>query len=137
MMRWIGFLLCILLCIGAAAQTTAVEVDVGAKDAWVDTGLDLRAGDSLTIDASGTLRVTQGKNTSSVTPAGANRGFRDLVKSYLVNEAGEGALIGRIGTSDAAVPFLVGANKTWKSPRAGRLYLGINKSGKDAPEGKF
>jgi hypothetical protein len=132
-MRWIGF----LVCLAALAQTSATELDVATKDAWTDTGLDLRSGDVLSISASGTLKVRSGKTTSSVTAAGANRGFRDLLKAYPVNEAGQGALIGRVGSSDTATPFLVGASKSWTSPRAGKLFLGINKSGNDAPDGSF
>ena len=138
-MRWIGFLVCLR---GGQVRPDelprhAKELDVSAKDAWADTGLDLRAGDVLTISASGNLKVRSGKSTSSVTAAGANRGFRDLLKDYPVNEAGQGALIGRIGSSDAATPFLVGASKSWTAPRAGRLFLGINKSSNDAPDGTF
>ena len=137
-MRW----LVLLVCLGAAyaqapTETSAKELDVQAKDAWVDTGLDLRPGDVLAISASGTFQVRNGKSISSVTAAGANRGFRDLIKTYPVNEAGQGALIGRVGSSDTATPFLVGASKSWTSPRAGRLFLGINKSSNDAPEGAF
>jgi hypothetical protein len=160
-MRRIAFLLSLGACLGALAQTLAPttvpanvpenvatpaptsapaagkELDVSTKDAWVDTGIDLRPGDVLTISSTGTLKVQSGKSTSSVTAAGANRGFRDLLKSYPVNEAGQGALIGRIGSSDAATPFLVGASKSWTAPRIGRLFLGINKSGNDAPSGAF
>jgi len=126
-----------LVCIGLPAQDLAKELDVLARDAWVDTQLDLRPGDVLSISATGTLSVRNGKSTSSVTAAGANRGFRDLLKAYPVNEAGQGALIGRIGSSDAATPFLIGASKNWTSPRVGRLFLGINKTENDAPTGKF
>jgi hypothetical protein len=156
-MRRIAFLLSLGACLGALAQTLtpttvpttvptpaptsaptiAKELDVSTQDAWVDTGLDLRPGDVLTISSTGTLKVQSGKSTSSVTAAGANRGFRDLLKSYPVNEAGQGALIGRIGSSDAANPFLVGASKSWTAPRIGRLFLGINKSSNDAPSGAF
>jgi LssY C-terminus len=142
-MRPIVFQVCLAfaICLAALAQTpaptTAKELDVSTKDAWVDTELDLRPGDVLAISATGTVKVRSGKSTSSVTAAGANRGFRDLLKSYPVNEAGQGALIGRVGSSDTATPFLVGASKTWTSPRVGRLFLGINKSGNDAPDGTF
>jgi hypothetical protein len=137
-MRWLAF----LVCLGVLAQepTKPLDIstlDVSTKDAWVDTGLDLRPGDKLAISATGTLQIRSGKTTASVTAAGANRGFRDLIKTYQVNEAGQGALIGRIGSSEAATPFLVGASKTWTSPRAGRLFLGINKSSSDAPDGVF
>jgi hypothetical protein len=132
-MRWMIF----LACLAVSGQTPAKELDVSAKDSWVDTQLDLRPGDVLTISASGTLKVRNGKSTSSVTAAGAARGFRDLLKSYPVNEAGQGALIGRVGSKDTANPFLVGASKSWTAPRVGRLFLAINKTANDAPDGTF
>jgi len=132
-MRWTVF----LVCLAAFAQTAATELDVSGKDAWADTGLDLRPGDVLTIKASGTVKVVNGKSTSSVTAEGAKRGFRDLIKTYPVNEAGQGALIGRVGSKETATPFLVGASKSWTAPRSGRLFLGINKGANDSPDGKF
>jgi hypothetical protein len=110
------------------------ETYVSSKAGWFNTLVELRAGDSLSIATTGNLRLAQGR---TVSPAGATRGYRDLLKSYPVNEAGQGALIGQIGSNDAAVPFLIGDSKQWKAPRAGRLYLGINKSGNDAPAGSF
>jgi hypothetical protein len=133
--------LALVLCVGAWAQTTdtttSKELDVSGKDAWVDTGLDVRPADILAIAATGKMSIRTGKSTSSVSADGAARGFRDLLKSYPLNEGGQGALIGRIGSSNTATPFLVGARKAWTSPRAGRLFLGINKSGNDAPSGTF
>jgi hypothetical protein len=49
-----------------------------------------------------------------------------------VKDAGHGALIGRIGSDAYAQPFLVGASKESEIPVAGRLFLGINQSMKDA-----
>jgi hypothetical protein len=132
-MRWLVFLACVVV----LAQEPAKEVDVSTRDAWVDTGIDLRPSDVLSISANGTVKVTSGKSTTSVAAEGAARGFRDLLKSYPVNKAGQGALIGRVGSSDTATPFLVGSNKSWTSARAGRLFLGINKSSNDAPDGTF
>src|SRR5260370_24896719 len=131
--RWYGILLCVL----AVAQNTAPapkELDVVANQGWVDTGVDLRAGDSLQVTATGTLNLGVGRSAG---PQGAQRGFRDLLKGYPVNEAGLGALIGRIGSSDAAVAFLLVPSKQVQVPRAGRLFLGINKTGTDAPDGAF
>src|SRR5712691_171691 len=107
----------ILLCVSALAQNTAPapkELDVVASQGWVDTGVDLRAGDSLQVTATGTLNLGVGRSTG---PQGAQRGFRDLIKAYPVNEAGLGALIARIGSSDAAVSFLVGNSKQVQVPR--------------------
>ena len=100
----------------------------------MDTGIDLRVDDVAVITATGSLTLAQGRTAG---PAGLTRGFRDLIKAYPVNEAGLGALIGRIGSSDAAVPFLVGEAKRLQVPRAGRLFLSINKSGNDAVDGTF
>ena len=136
-MRWIAFLICIGALAQTLPQTTATELDVSGKDTWVDVGIDVRPADMLSISASGTMSVRNGKTTSSVTADGASRGFRDLLKSYPVNDAGQGALIGRVGSSETATPFLIGSSKSWTSPRAGRLFLGINKSGNDAPDGTF
>jgi len=110
------------------------ELDVAATQDWVDTGVDLRAGDALQVSATGTVSLGTGRTAG---PAGAPRGFRDLIKSYPVNEAGLGAFIGRIGSSDTAQPFLLGPSKQIQVPRAGRLFLGVNKTGSDQPSGSF
>jgi len=132
-MRWCA----LLLCLPALAQTStesAKELDVDATQQWIDSGVDLRAGDSLQFTSTGTLNLANNKTAG---PDGAPRGFRDLLKSYPVNEAGQGALIARIGSSDAAVPFLIGASRQFQSPRAGRLFLSVNKSTNDSPDGSF
>jgi len=137
-MRWYAAL---LLCLPALAQTDSPpvsdspkELDVAASAQWIDTGVDLRVGDSVQFTTTGTLNLGVGKSTG---PQGAQRGFRDLIKSYPVNEAGLGALIGRIGSSDAAVPFLIGAGRQMQVPRAGRLFLSVNKASTDNPDGSF
>src|ERR1700676_701693 len=132
-MRWCAF----LLCLQALAQTVpepAKELDVAASQGWIDTAIDLRAGDSVQFTATGTLNLGLGKSTG---PQGAQRGFRDLLKSYPVNEAGLGAAIGRIGSSDAAVPFLIGASRQLQVTRGGRLFVSVNKTGSDQPDGSF
>jgi hypothetical protein len=96
-------------------------------------GIDLRASDTILITGNGTLTVAG----ASTGPAGARRTFRDLLKSYPVNEAGAGALIGRIGSNGAAAPFLVGASRRMQAPRAGRLFLAINKASRDAIDGNL
>jgi hypothetical protein len=60
------------------------------------------------------------------------RGWLDLIRILPVNDAGRGALIGRIGERDAARPFLIGARRVQKAGLAGRLFLGINSSGEQA-----
>jgi hypothetical protein len=64
-------------------------------------------------------------------PTGLPRGFADLVLEYAETDAGHGALIGRIGSSEYAQAFLIGESKQYDVPVAGRLFLGINESAND------
>jgi hypothetical protein len=117
-----------------------MSVDVPANQAWTDTGIDLKRGDSIVLTADGTVQLPpQGKNaqSKSVGPEGQPRGLRDLIKTYPLNTSGFGALIGRMGSSDAAEPFLVGPRKEMQVVRAGRLFLGPNASSNDSLTGTF
>ena len=105
----------------AWAQTSSIKIP--ASQAWTDTAIEVRAGDSITITSEGILQLPQGKSCG---PDGQPRGFRDLLKAYPVNEAGLGALIGRIGSNDVALPFVVGARKEVQVRRSGHLFLGVN-----------
>jgi hypothetical protein len=143
------FLSCLLLvCPAVLAQTTPASasagtqasVDIPADKDWTDTGIDLRRGDSVVLTADGTVQLPpQGKSaeSKSVGPAGQPRGFRDLIKIYPLNTAGFGALLGRIGSSDAAEPFLIGARKEMQVLRAGRLFAGPNAAKNDSLTGSF
>jgi len=123
----------------AAAQTEKtgpqpVEVQVAADRPWTDTAIDLKAGETLQIAAKGTLQYS---NLQSAGPEGLKRGWMDSIRILPVNEAGRGALIGRIGDDSAARPFLVGAKREFKAPIAGRLFLGINQQDGDKSEGSY
>jgi hypothetical protein len=111
------------------------EFDISAAKQWLDTNLDLRAGEKLRITATGAIQYPADKghpNGRSFGPDGLERGFGDLIHDYAVPDGGHGALIARLGSGDAAQPFLVGASKEYEAPVAGRLFLGINQSLKDA-----
>ncbi len=117
-----------------ASGSSSANVTIAGDKTWVDTGMDVNAGDKLHITATGT--VTMGNNTG-VTPNGVQRGWVDTLRPLMVPSAGRGALVGRIGNSDAATPFLVGADGTVLVPFSGRLYLGINQDMTQAPDGKY
>lgn len=119
---------------------TPLSLDIPANKDWTDTGIDLRRGDSLTLSATGSVELPpQGKNgeAKTVGPEGQARGFRDLVKTYPLNTAGLGALLGKIGSSDAAEPFLIATSKQLQVIRAGRLFVGSNFSKNDALTGTY
>jgi hypothetical protein len=118
----------------AAANTTSANVTVSSSPKWNDTKMDVAAGDKLHITAKGA--VTMGKDTG-ITPAGAQRGWVDTLRPLMVPSAGRGALVGRVGDSAAATPFVVGADGTVTVPVAGRLYLGINQDPTEAPTGSY
>src|SRR5690242_8302124 len=54
-----------------------------------------------------------------------------------VNDAGRGAVVGRIGSNDANRPFLVGKERDSRAPIAGRLFVAINQSGIDRATGSY
>ena len=116
-----------------AQSNRGVDVSVPGDQAWTDTAIDLNPGDSVTITASGSITF-QGNQISA---EGAPRGWADVIKAYPVNEAGRGALIVRIGSTDTAAVFLAGSRKQFKSPKAGRLFLGLNIGRNDSGSGAF
>jgi len=99
------------------------EVEVSADQTWTDTGMDVKAGDTLTITATGTVQYD---NVRSTGPEGLSRAWTDLLMQLPVNSAGRGALVGRFGDSPAARPFLIGPRTQRTVPVPSRLFLGIN-----------
>lgn len=53
------------------------------------------------------------------------------------NEAGRGALIGRISDNTAARPFLIGSTYSSQARIAGRLFVAINQSSTDQATGSY
>ena len=136
-----------VMCTGAQAQkgpakdssTRSYKVEVSGTKRWIDTDIDVHGGAKLRFTASGQITYPADQSYSgklhtagTFGPDGLPRGFADLVHEYAVGSAGHGALIGRIGSESYAQAFLVGASKEYEVPVAGRLFLGINQSEKDA-----
>jgi hypothetical protein len=111
------------------------EVQLTGDDTWIDTGIDIQAGERVVITASGKLRYTDQKSDNG--PEGIARGFKDLIRILPYNEAGRGALIGRIGDKDIAQPFLIGAKHDAVAVVDGRLSVGINQTSSDSGEGNY
>lgn len=116
------------------AKSDSLNVTVAGGKDWVDTGMEVQPGDKLHITASGT--VTMGNNTG-ITADGAARGWTDTLRALTVPSAGRGALVGRIGDSNAATPFFIGSDGTVNAPVAGKLYLTINADSTQTPSGEY
>jgi len=108
---------------GPAATGTSGRsqtVRVNAQQRWIDSGLDVRAGDTLTFDASGTIQMSD--NAEDVaTPAGARSG-RSAPDAPILNQLA-GALIARI---DDYGPIFIGDRRSITAPVSGRMYFSVN-----------
>lgn len=121
--------------VGSWAQTAGkpLELNIGADRIWTDTGIDVAPGDMIAIEATGSISYT-GLATG---PGGLDRGWIDLIKSYPLNDARRGALIGRIGDGTAIQPFLIGERTERQVPVSGRLFLGVNLGSGDRASGAY
>ena len=125
----------------AAAQTPqgkkrlSQEVQLTGERSWVDTSIDIQAGEHVLITATGKLRYADAKADNG--PDGLPRSFKDLLTALPFNEAGRGTLIGRIGDKDTAQPFVVGARRDVVAPVSGRLSVGINQAADDTGDGTY
>ena len=95
-------------------------VTVGAREAWTDTGIDVRAGQQIYLLTSGEGRWGPNRRDRGAgernSPYNANRPLPDRPGA---------ALIGRVGDRDEA--FFIGADPgPFRIRGNGRLFLGIN-----------
>ena len=121
------------------ASVTSYQLDLDAAKQWLDTKIELRAGEKLRLTATGTITYPADRkhpDGRTFGPDGLPRGFGDLIHEYAVSDAGHGLLIARLGDDDVAQPFAVGASTEYEAPVAGRLFLGINQSLRDAEGAK-
>lgn len=113
----------------ASSPQGSYSVEVSGSKQWMDTNIHLRAGEKLQITAAGTITYAKGNHFG---PGGITRSIADVIHQYAVPNGAHGELIGRLGSGDAAWAFEVGASTTYTAPVAGRLFLGINQSMRDA-----
>ena len=122
--------------IEASKPTASAAPTIEVKPTgWIDTGIDVEAGQTIRITAEGSLTYRTKKQTLTAQPTGLTRSILDVLKNYTVNQAGLGALIARIGQS--ARPWVVGEKWEGVVPLKGRLFLAVNTSGSEKGEGSF
>lgn len=98
----------------------ARAVRVMGPQRWTDSGITVRAGDILTLDASGSMQLSDDANDMA-NPAGSTRNRRAPDAPVLNQPAG--GLIVRI---DNYGPVFVGGRRQFTAPVSGRLYFGVN-----------
>jgi len=123
-----------LVATGCLWAADTKELDVSADQIWTDAGIDLKAGDTITITATGTIQIDA---THISGPDGMARLWKDLLMQYPVMNSGRGALIGRITYNPAARAFLIGSHVQRNVPIAGRLFLGINQQSGQTATGSY
>jgi len=95
-------------------------INVAGNRAWTATGLSVRRGEPLTINASGQVKIG-GNDGQAFGPGGAS----ETNPGNPIPSAQTGALIGRIGNG---APFVIGTSNRIQAPAAGQLFLGVNDS---------
>jgi len=103
----------------AAVGTSGANIRVPGNT-WVNTGFNVRRGETLRFSATGEV-MWSGNAPDRASPAGAATGVRPHHPP--VANAPGGALIARI---DNGQPFLIGNQGSVKMPANGQLFLGIN-----------
>ena len=104
-----------------AVGTAGRRVVVNPTQQWIDTGIDVRTGDRVTIQADGTIGLST-NSSDSAGPEGSASGRR--AENAPLRDHAAGALIARIGGSG---PIFIGNSGTIdRAPVNGRLYLGVN-----------
>jgi len=104
----------------------------------VDTGIDLRAGEPITISATGT--IVAGQRVGQVGPDGArSSGFGSVVSTRPLPSSGVGALIAfiRMANGQLSPPYLIGSNLNTSVPMDGRLILAVNDDNYNDNSGSF
>ena len=113
--------------VGTAGRARTIAV--GGDRQWVDTGIFVNAGDTVTINATGRIRVA--RDGGVMTAAGTQSGRTD---GATLPNAPVGGLVARFG--DTAAIF-IGESRTFRTARGGRLYLGVNDNFFDDNTGQF
>lgn len=117
----------------ATPAFTTVTLNVLGSQCWIDSGIEFKAGDMVSLSATGSINTWGGKVGSNSDPDGQYKKVCGGVKCPLQG-ADYGALIGRVGEGEA---FLVGTSMEFSVLEAGNLYLTVNDGDCSDNIGKF
>lgn len=123
----------------APAQPKSLVIVVPGRAAWLDTGLDVASGQTVSFEAEGRISLQKGNPEAECGPDGYDL---QTLQSPLPGK-NLGALIGKVVIAvvvtvdektkeekrdETAEFFLVGAKNRVDMPVKGRLFLGINEN---------
>lgn len=120
---------------GASGGATgaARTFQVPARGNWVATGITVRQGQVVRIEASGEVRVSA---DVAAVPTGNHNNLFD--RQAPMPDVLQGALIGRIVQGrGAGTPFGIGDKLTGPMPASGQLYLAVNDGQRNDNSGEY
>lgn len=110
---------------GSTDAASVKTVTVIGNQPWTDTGVDLNAGETVSVSANGSVSFSRGGQ--AIGPQGDQPScavFHNPRVPYVARDLRCHSLIGRIGSLGTF--FEVGSSTQFRAPVTGRLYLGVN-----------
>jgi hypothetical protein len=104
-------------------------VDVALESNWIDSGVDLKRGERVRVDATGTIYAGR----SRITPAGLNT----TDPNSPLPRAAEGELIAVIGNDYNSPIVEIGASREFVAEREGRIFFTANRANYNDARGVF
>jgi hypothetical protein len=104
-------------------------VQVGLDPNWIDSGIEVRRGERVQVNATGVINVGR----TRITPDG----LRSSDPSAPLPSAAEGELIGSVGDDPSAPIIELGSTREFTADRDGRLYLTANRGSYTDARGTF
>jgi len=125
----------------APSPPTVLHIALQSRQVYTSTGVTLRAGDSVSISASGQIRFGGGK-IAAMTPPGIPRGpecdaiarSQPRANPWPAPKEACWSLIAKVG---AGVPIEVGEAKSFRAANPGLLRLGLNDNFVDDNTGRW
>ena len=108
-------------------ESRNVEVQLGPN--WIDSGIDLRRGERVQVNASGIILAGR----SRITPAG----LQSTDPTSPLPTAAEGILIGAIGNDPNSQILELGTAREFVADKDGRLFLTSNRGSYSDARGSF
>jgi LssY C-terminus len=111
------------------------DVTISGDTAWTDTGITVAPGEHIIATVTGKMHYNDNETDADAT--GLARNFKDLIRILPYNNAGRGAVIGRVGDASFAQPFLIGAKCNVIPYSGGALSVGLNQMSIDTGTGSY